>query len=182
MGALIPLLTTDIRFRIQLRSFLFLCVNPFLPNSVIADGELRLIDVIVETSAADVQLDADRCDIVCTDLVVLERALGNSVFHGTGIFQLQECRLDVSAANHPCCSTPTIPVPMQVSFQPILFSYNPLSVRPVLIQDSCVSSAFRSLFYYLTVPWGTGKYGRHVIFLNFCVQNFLRCQSAPSDF
>ena len=131
MGALIPLLTTDIRFRIQLRSFLFLCVNPFLPNSVIADGELRLIDVIVETSAADVQLDADRCDIVCTDLVVLERVLGNSVFHGTGIFQLQECRLDVSAANHPCCSTPTIPVPMQVSFQPILFSYNLLSVRPV---------------------------------------------------
>lgn len=88
MGELIPLLTTDIRFRIQLRSFLFLCVNPFLPNSVIADGELRLIDIIVETSAADVQLDADRCDIVCTDLVVLERALGNSVFHGTGIFQL----------------------------------------------------------------------------------------------
>ncbi len=119
------------RHQIQLRSFLFLCVNPFLPNSVIADGELRLIDVIVETSAADVQLDADRCDIVCTDLVVLERALGNSVFHGTGIFQLQECRFDVSAANHPCCRTPTIPVPMQVSFQPILFSYNLLSVRPV---------------------------------------------------
>ena len=88
MGELIPLLTTDIRFRIQLRSFLFLCATPFLPNSVIADGELRLIDIIVETSAADVQLDADRCDIVCTDLVVLERALGNSVFHGTGIFQL----------------------------------------------------------------------------------------------
>ena len=37
-------------------------------------------------------------------------------------------------------------------------------------------------FYYLTVPRGTGKYGRHVIFLNFCMQNFLRCQSAPSDF
>ena len=65
------------------RSFLFLCVNPFLPNSVIADGELRLIDIIVEASAADVQLEADRCDIVCTDLVVLERALGNSVFHGS---------------------------------------------------------------------------------------------------
>lgn len=102
MGALIPLLTTDIRFRIQLRSFLFLCVNPFLPNSVIADGELRLIDVIVETSAADVQLDADRCDIVCTDLVVLERALGNSVFHVTGIFQLQECRFGVSAVHQSC--------------------------------------------------------------------------------
>lgn len=131
MGELIPLLTTDIRFRIQLRSFLFLYVNPFLPNSVIADGELRLIDVIAEASAADVQLEADHCDIACTDLVVLERALGNSVFHGTGIFQLQECRFGVSAANHPCCRTPTIPVPVQVSFHPILFSYNPLSVRPV---------------------------------------------------
>lgn len=71
-------------------------------RSVIADGELRLIDVIVETSAADVQLDADRCDIVCTDLVVLKRALGNSVFHGTGIFQLQECRFGVSAAHQSC--------------------------------------------------------------------------------
>lgn len=67
-----------------------------------ADGELRLIDVIVETSAADVQLDADRCDIVCTDLVVLERVLGNSVFHGSGIFQLQECRFGVSAAHQSC--------------------------------------------------------------------------------
>lgn len=86
------------------------------------------------------------------------------------------------SADRPCCRMPTIPVPMQVSFQPILFSYIPLSVRPVLIREPCVSLAFRSLFYYLTVPRGTGKYGRHVIFLNFCVQNFLRCQSAPSDF
>ena len=100
-------------------------------NSVIADGELPLIDVAVEASAADIQLEADRCNIVCADFVVLERALGNSVFHGSGIFQLQECRFGVSAAHHPCCRTPTIPVPMQVSFQPILFSYNPLSVRPV---------------------------------------------------
>lgn len=54
-------------------------------RSVIADGELRLIDIIVEASAADVQLEADRCDIVCPDLIVLERALGNSVFHGSGL-------------------------------------------------------------------------------------------------
>lgn len=71
-------------------------------RSVIADGELRLIDVIVEASAADVQLEADHCDIACTDLVVLERALGNSVFHGTGIFHLQECRFGVSATHQSC--------------------------------------------------------------------------------
>ncbi len=65
--------------------FPILIRKPLPSNSVIADGELPLIDVAVEASAADIQLEADRCDIVCADFVVLERALGNSVFHGSGL-------------------------------------------------------------------------------------------------
>lgn len=112
-------------------------------------------------------LEADHCDIACTDLVVLERALGNSVFHGTGIFQLQECRFGVSAAHHPCCRTPIIPVPMQVSFQlscfhiiPFLSDLYPCEGLAFLLQSgsSFTISPFRweqgstedTLFFYIS--------------------------------